>query len=568
MKSYRMLFTATAALLALTISVQAQEQPDKVAQDAVVVVSQAGTDEAVVTINFDETPISDVIKAFRNATGANIISSGTNLNSVVSVRLDNVPWRKGLTSVLEPQGLQLSEKPVGSGIYVVETITIVIPKITKTFQLDNASVTEVAELFKGVLGENGKATAFPSSNTLIVTAPEKELNELEMIIKAVDTPSQQVYIEARFVEMSTKASKSLGIRWDTLGDEGWGMGFDGASLGYNNSKESISEKGSTLRVPTDSTTGRAVSDYSIVGKESYKKGHVFTGSLSAEEFRLAINAFERTDGISIFSDPKVIVANEEKAKIDMTTKEPNVEVDYQAATTEGQRDSVSTKLTIIPGEEEPFVGEAFFSYGITLNVKPRISNTGLITVTIEPSISDRIGYYDIQGLDSKMPASRYPIIDMRRIQTVFSMQSGRTAVIGGLSRTSDTNLDSGIPLLKNIPWLGPRVFGWKSREKKQTEIVIFVTVRIVDPLTIEEDAGMPQNAILSREIITGEAKEPKDMTRAELLDLTDKKVRPAHQTTTEILEVTERAAVEEAADTTAPAVDPLVKREPEPILIN
>jgi len=583
MKSYRTLCTASASLMVLVFAAQAQEQPAKQTKDetnAVVVVSKAENNEAIVSMSFDETPVSDVIRAFRDATGANIIASGTNLTGLVSARLDNVPWRKGLNSILEPQGLQLTEKPLGSEIFIVEVVTVVIPKITKTFQLDNADVTAVQELFASVLGENGKATAFPASNTLIVTAPEKEISECEMIIKAIDAPSQQVYIEARFVEMSASAGKSLGIRWDSLGGDGWGMSFDGATLGYQNSKLSTSDKGTDLRQPDGTTivdpvtgaitllpaTGGPVPYSYNTGSDNYSKSRVFTGSLSMDAFRLAINAFESTDGISIFSNPKVIVANEQKAKIDMTRKEPNVEVDYQAATTEGQRDSISTKLGIIPGEQEPFVGEAFFSYGITLNVKPRISSSGLITVTIEPAISRLVDYYMIQGLDSNIPASRFPIIDMRRIQTVFSMQSGRTAVIGGLSVTSDDNKESGIPLLKDIPWLGPRIFGWKSRQKEQKEIVIFVTVGIADPSTIEEDAGMPRNAILSQEIITGETKEPKDMTRADLLNLKEKKSRPTTQP--ESAAVTEKEA---SATTVAAAklkAEPAVNKAPEPILAN
>ncbi len=576
MKSYKTLCTLSASLMVLSFYAQAQEQTPKPATDetnAVVVISKAENDEAIVSMSFDETPVSDVIRAFRDATGANIISSGTNLSGIVSVRLDNVPWSKGLRSILEPQGLQLSEKPAGSGIYIVEVVTIVIPQITKTFQLDNADVLAVETLFKSVLAENGKATAFPASNTIIVTAPEKEISECEMIIKAIDAPSQQVYIEARFVEMSASAGKSLGIRWDSLGGDGWGMSFDGATLGYQNDKTKTITKSNVgeTTVETDdgagntsSLTSPTIPDYTI-RNDLYTRNRVFTGSLSMDAFRLAMNAFESTDGVSVFSNPKVIVANEQKAKIDMTIKEPNVEVDYQAATTEGQRDSVSTKLGVIPGEQEPFVGEAFFSYGITLNVKPRISSSGLITVTIEPAISRLVSYYVIQGLDENMPASRFPIIEMRRIQTVFSMQSGRTAVIGGLSVTSDDNTESGIPLLKDIPWLGPRIFGWKSRQKEQKEIVIFVTVGIADPNTIEEDAGMPRNAILSREIITGETKEPKDMTRADLLNLKEQKSRPARPESDAVTEKEASATTVAAAELKA---EPAANKAPEPILAN
>ena len=127
-------------------------------------------EEALVSMNFDETPLTDVIKAFREATGANIISSGTNLQGTVSVRLDNVPWRKGLGSILEPQGLQLTEQPLNSGIFLVTAKSVEIPLVTQTFSLDCAKADDVAKLFNSILGKNGTATPFPSANVVIVTS--------------------------------------------------------------------------------------------------------------------------------------------------------------------------------------------------------------------------------------------------------------------------------------------------------------------------------------------------------------------------------------------------------------
>ncbi|MEI7902498.1 MAG: hypothetical protein WCK89_19790, partial [bacterium] len=117
------------------------------------VVDSVNSNETVVSMVFDETPLSDVIKAFRDATGANIISGGTNLQGNVSVRLDNVPWRKGLASILDQQGLQLLEQPTGSGIYVVSAKTIEIPRITRTFELAHAKADDVAKLFTTTLGK-------------------------------------------------------------------------------------------------------------------------------------------------------------------------------------------------------------------------------------------------------------------------------------------------------------------------------------------------------------------------------------------------------------------------------
>ena len=104
----------------------------------------------------------------------------------------------------------------------------------------------------------------------------------------------------------------------------------------------------------------------------------------------------------------------------------------------------------------------------------------------------------------------YPIIDMKRIETEFTMKDGATAVIGGLSRTAEEDIDSGIPYLRKIPWIGPKLFGWKSRQKVQKEIIVCVTVGIADPADLPRDVGLPKNAIIGKEYVSGVRLEPGD----------------------------------------------------------
>jgi len=584
MKAMRLvsLFAIAVCVSASPLSARAQENapaPQTPPTPAVVQTAAAAAGEdALVSMSFDETPLADVIKAFRSATGANIISSGTNLQGSVSVRLDNVPWKKGLTSILEPQGLQLVEQPPNSGIFVVTQKTVAEPpKVTQTFTLAHSRASDVATLLKSTLGAGGTVTPFPSANVVIVTATEQQLAETEKIITAIDKPRTQVYIEARFVELTAAASKKLGLNWSGLGGAGWGVSFDGASLGFTdssthsktrtygtgangsskttgtsaNSASQSSENGLLNIVESVSSTLSSESSLNQTASSTYEatKNHAssrtFTGALSADAFKLAINAFEQIDGATVFSNPKVIVANEETAIVDMTTKEPNVELSFQAATSNNGSDSITTKLGIIPGKEEPFVGEAFFSYGISLKVTPRVSTAGLITVDIEPSISEFIKYFELQGIGSDVPAAKFPVIEIRRIKTIFTMNDGKTAVIGGLTRTTEGNVDSGIPFLRNLPWVGPRVFGWKSREKEQREIIVFVTVGIADPVEMEEDIGMPKNALYGRKILNGQSLEPGDRTLEELMNLKD---APQGRLMPEELPAEEAPAVEAEAE--------------------
>ena len=249
---------------------------------------------------------------------------------------------------------------------------------------------------------------------------------------------------------------------------------------------------------------------------AWRNARVFSGQLSVEDFSLAMSAFEQLQDTKIFSNPKVIVSNGKKANVDMTTKFPNIELTSQRNTSAAASYlDMSAELKEIPGKDsELFAGSCFYSWGITLTVTPRISPDGLISVEIVPTISELdtdvtpTGFYAVQGADSSV--GMFPIIRFKRITTDFTMKDGATAVIGGLSRTTEEDVDSGIPFLRKIPWVGPKVFGWKSRGKVQKEIHVFVTVGIADPANLPEDVGLPKNAVRGREYVEKRALEPGD----------------------------------------------------------
>ena len=522
-----------------------------------------------ISLSFENTPLQDVIKAFRDTTGANIVTTGTNLNSlVVSMRLDNIPWKQGLDSILAPHDLEAVEQPAGTGIFVIRNKSTVIPKFTKAFRLSYARAQDVAQLFKTTFdlamptvaapapvgsGINGTVSSFPSANTVIVTASQQQLDECEKILAQIDVQRPQVYIEARFMELSANASRKLGLKWDKLGHpDGWGVGSKEVGFGQTYSRDRTSTISDDSTRQNDNDNGVpdiARTDLTTVGKTfSEIKNQTFSGALSADDFRLALNAFDKLDDTSIFSNPRVIVANEEQATIDMTKKVPNLEITSTPVSL-GDRQSiqVTARLAVIPGKNEMNVGEAFFSYGITLKVTPRVSPTGLITVVIEPAISDSTEEYVIAS-NSDMPLPRYPIIDVKRINTTFTMNDGYTAVIGGLTQTKEESVDSGIPYMRKIPLLGQYLFGWKSRQKVQKEIVIFVTVGLTDPATMKRDAGLPKNAVLGREYLTGARKEPGDRTKSELMSLNMDRVDKKQKA---------EKAPDQPAEVSAPAVEPI-----------
>lgn len=529
--------------------------------------------EPVVSMAFEQSTLEDVVAAFRTQTGANIVNGWTNqFTQLVSVRLDDVPWRQGLSSILVPFNLQLREEPRGSHIYIVaEPRRTAPPRFTETFELKHLEAPEVAKLFAGILPKDCLVYGEPSANVVIVKATDDQINECKSVLEKIDKPSQQVYIEARFVRLSAGASKKLGLKWDSLENFGVSLshlsgGFSmsdaklatfgvkadsnvsSAAVGDSRSRSWVDDVESSSRAfeqSTASAIGRgsyrttansSVSDDSVsvtlndstlanltANDLGYRHTTGFGGQLSVSDFGLVMSAFEQLDGAQVFSNPKIIVRNGKKAVVDMTEKYPNVRIDYQQSTESGQRDSISSSLATIPGKNIPWVGEAFFSYGITLEVTPTISPNGLITVEIVPTISELAGTKTVYVTSDSSIGNDYPIIALRKLDTKFTMEDGKTAVIGGLTQTSEKTVDSGIPLLRHIPWIGPRLFGWKSREKTQDEILVFVTVRVADPATEASD-GLPKNSVLGQMLMDGRIKEPGDRTEDEMWDLERKPV--------------------------------------------
>jgi type II secretory pathway component GspD/PulD (secretin) len=184
-------------------------------------------------------------------------------------------------------------------------------------------------------------------------------------------------------------------------------------------------------------------------------------------------------------------------------------------------------MAAIPGEDKfMFAKEAFFSWGIDLEVTPRISTNELINVSIVPTISSRTDWVTAGASDTSEDAdsnagtysAKYPVINVQRLITEFNMSSETTAVIGGLSRTIETQKDNGIPWLRDIWWIGPKLFGSKVRVKEQKEIIVFVTVGLINPREMRNDAGLPKNAVLGRQYTKGQRQEPGDRASGRMLE--------------------------------------------------
>ncbi len=402
---------------------------------------------------------------------------------------------------------------------------------SRVFRLENANAEEVADRLNatwsgdfGVAWKVSKiAQSFPEANAVMVTAPKMILDACEEAIRQIDVEVPQVYIEARFVELANNASHKLGIDWQMLDGMKTSLSLD---AGLNERK---------VEGVTSYTSGDGTYTISSDGGRSTTNLSYVNATVGMSELYVILRALESSEDARTFSNPKIIVSSGKKATVDMTTKYPNVKISAKRTTNSGGDSlDLDMQMAAIPGEDKlMFAQEAFFSWGIALDVIPRISTNGLINVQIVPTISSRSGWVESgtssEESDAGTISARYPVIDVQRLVTEFNMSSGTTAVIGGLSVTVETQKDNGIPFLRDIWWIGPKLFGSKVRVKEQREIVVFVTVGLVDPYRVEKDAALPRNAVLGRQYVEGERREPGDRRRHRVEGLSSLDMRPLEE---------------------------------------
>ena len=245
---------------------------------------------------------------------------------------------------------------------------------TRTFHLAHASAEEVAEKFNatwsGDFGIGVKiakiAQAFPEANKVMVTAPGVVLDACETVVREIDMPPRQVYIEARFVELSSTAMHKLGIDWSMF--EGMkGSSTLGGGVNMYNVGKGVEEYTRSSSDASGTTSYKLVGGATTSASRTFKgddDGTIshFNGTLDFSEMYVVLSALERENDTRIFSNPRIIVASGRKATVDMTTKYPNVTVAAKR-TSNSNSDSLDLdmKMAAIPGEDKfMFAKEAFF----------------------------------------------------------------------------------------------------------------------------------------------------------------------------------------------------------------
>ncbi|MDP2904820.1 MAG: secretin N-terminal domain-containing protein, partial [Candidatus Omnitrophota bacterium] len=377
-----------------------------------------------VTLDYRDTELATILRSFSYTYGLNLVTS-TEVKGKITVSLQDVTLAEALDVVLGTNGYNYTRK--GNIIYVTPGATEGAQLVSEPITLNYLKAGDAQNLLRKALSPKGDIKVDDVFNILVVTDYPANIEKLKFLLESVDRPPQQVLIEAKIVEITSKDLQNLGVTWQI--DYSPGVGMWGRASSY---PEQMKGTGTFPGTSASLPAGQFRLDTFIL------KGLSATAT---------IDALIQDQKANLLASPSIAVLNNREARIIIGEKVPYKE---RTQTTTGTTETTK-----------------FVDVGTTLRVIPSINTDGYITMTIHPEVSSVTAILDAG-----------PRITTREADTMVRVKEGETVVIGGLIKQEDNSTNSRTPILGFIPFIGS-LFGSRSKDQSQTELTVFITPKIL-----------------------------------------------------------------------------------------
>lgn len=425
------------------------------------------TGEPVISVDFKDADIKTVLRVLSMKSKVNIVA-GPEVQGVVTIRLEDVPWQKAMEVVLRTYGYVYERD--GNIIRVTTRDNLALePVTTQTYILNYTKAQEVQAAVKDMLTERGRIQVAERTNTIVITDIPTNLYKIGEIVHALDKRTPQAFIDSKIVKTDVGTAENLGIEWKTGGADG--------NLGR------IAGAGRPTTFPFPSSTAgdkqnfflrdffprTGIDDNPTQNSEDIRNfpnvplataGGTFTyGTLDFSSFSSIIQLLRTRSNTKVVSNPRIVVLNNQIAKIQVGSDIPLP--NYERNETTG-----SVEIT----------GFSYRETGVVLNVVPHINTAEEILVDLRPEIS-------ALGATIDFGEFQVPSFTVTKAETQVLIRSGETIAIGGLLTDNVSTNESRVPYLSDVPLLG-KAFRSKRQtagdSNKKVETLFFVTVTMVD----------------------------------------------------------------------------------------
>ncbi len=421
-----------------------------------------------IDLDLKDADIHDVLRLLADVGRVNVVTAD-NVSGSVTIRMRNVPWDQALETVLQAKGLGMVRK--GNLIRVAPLADLnkerelalarrksefeLAPLETRLVPVSYASANDIVPRAKDLLSPRGTVAVDERTNVLILRDITGNLNQVEELVRSLDTQTPQVLIEARIVEASSQFSREFGIQWgggsvigqDTGVDTGLAfpnrIGILGAADDAQTPSDGLDPNENAVESPNFAVNLPAA----VGGGTGGALGMTFGSVNNLFNLSVRLSAAESNGTVRIISSPRVLTLDNREARISTGTLIPFSQVSAQGVQTVFQE----AKLQLL--------------------VKPHVTADGSVSMSVkinrdEPDFGNRSARGD-------------PTIFKREVETELLVMDGHTAVIGGIYTRNTSRSIAQVPVLGDIPILGV-LFQRRGSTDRRTELVVFITPRIVN----------------------------------------------------------------------------------------
>lgn len=426
----------------------AAESPERV------VIEQSTTDAEHITLNYKNGDLQNILRLIARVSGVNLVA-GPDVRGSVTIELNDVHWEQALALVLSANGYTYVRE--GNVLRVISADRIdAEPLAVSIIPINFAKSDEIVPIITPLLTpERGKVQSDPRVNALIITDIPAKLDQIHKVIQRLDRPTPQVLIEAKFVEITGTDADKEGVDWS---------GLDSYGIFLHDVLYTFDREVTRSRAMDRGARGVDIREFPISGGLPANKARSYaiteteatTYQLTPDNFRLAFSLLLNNSRAKLISNPKLQTLDNKKATIRVAETRYKPQFTYN-------RETGSYEIN---NYDEIYVG-------ITLEVTPHVNYSGDITLDIVPEVSALVANQMIQGVE-------VPITNVRRIETRVSLQDGYTVAVGGMIKDDWVTVKRSVPFMGDIPYLGPNLFTWESKEKRAVNLVIFITPTVIN----------------------------------------------------------------------------------------
>nr|WP_233200794.1 type II secretion system secretin GspD [Limnohabitans sp. G3-2] len=291
----------------------------------------------------------------------------------------------------------------------------------------------------------GQVQADTATNSLIITAPEPQYRQLRAVIDMLDHRRAQVFVESLIAEVSADKAAEFGVQWMS----GTGTGSNTVGLLGTNFSAGGGVGQNLFTLSAGAASGQATPSVGLniaIGQQ--RNGGLAFGALAR---------FLQSNGeANVLSTPNLLTLDNEEAKIVIGQNVPFVTGQYTANNSNG-------------GSVNPFQTIERKDVGLTLRVKPQISENGTVKMQI---------FQEVSSIDTKSFTTAGLITNKRSIESSVLVEDGSIVVLGGLLQDDTTNSQEKVPGLGDLPFFG-NLFKSESRSRKKTNLMVFLRPMVV-----------------------------------------------------------------------------------------